>query len=90
MNHMNELKKRERQLRTRVRSTSASEFAVTPDERAWLLNHLTGMQTIRDLYLAGVPDEEREYALYRLDFLLPLFTYLSRAFDLHHRAASPT
>jgi hypothetical protein len=90
MNPVVELKSLERQLRDRIRDTPVGEFGALPGERSWVLRQLTRMREAMDAHIASVPASERRYEEYRLEFILPLYTYLSRAYEAYYCEAAET
>lgn len=84
MNQMHELKKREHLLRERVRSAPTGEFGASQEDRRWVVHQLIEMRELTDEHLRSVPASERQYEEYRLSFVLPLYTYLSRAYDVYY------
>jgi hypothetical protein len=84
MDHISELRKRERGLRNRIQDSGDSEIGVSLCDRGWTVCHLAEMRTILDRHLAELPESKRPYEEYRLEFELPLFNYLSRAYGLFY------
>ena len=84
MDHGSELRRCERQLRERVSGTLAGDSGVTPDDREWIMAKLAKMQQLFRRHLSGIPEHERQYEAYRLEFALPLWSYLSRTYELFY------
>ena len=84
MHRIFELKRRERRLRAKIRLAAVGEYRASPEDRSWIVHHLAEMRMIVDRHLAELPSSERQYEEYRLEFELPMFTYLSRAYLLFY------
>ena len=84
MDHVSELRMRERRLRSRVSGTLAGDRGVSEEDRAWILAQLSEMQMLFERHLSHIPASEREYEQYRLEFELPLFSYMSRTYELFY------
>ncbi len=82
MNHVSELRMRERRLRVRVSGTLTGDRGVSEEDRVWILAELSEMQMLFDRHLAAIPASERRYEQYRLEFELPLFSYMSRTYEM--------
>lgn len=88
MDHVSELRNRERQLRARVSGSFSADSGVSPDDREWIMCQLAGMRALFDRHLSEIPAEGREYEEYRLEFDLPLWSYLSRTYEFFYPAAA--
>ena len=88
MDRITELRKRERRLRDKIRQAPVGEFGVSSSDRSWIVHHLSEMRMIFERHLAEMPSSEREYEEYRLEFELPMFNYLSRAYELFYPEAA--
>ena len=84
MDRVSELRKRERRLRVRIRQASVGERGISPSDRSWMVHHLSEMRMIVERHLAEMSSSERQYEEYRLEFELPIFNRLSRAYDLFY------
>jgi hypothetical protein len=82
MDNVSELRIRERRLRARVSGTLTGEHGVSEDDRVWITAQLSEMQMIFERHVATLPAAERQYERYRLEFELPLFSYMSRTYEL--------
>ena len=87
MDHVTELRVRERRLRARVRASVAGGRITTDAERRSIVQELALMDGILERHLAQVADDEREYESYRLEFELPTFSYLRRTYALFYPEA---
>ena len=90
MDRISELKKRERKLRDKVRQAPVGEFGTSPGDHSWFVHHLSEMRMIFERHLAELPSSKREIEQYRLEFELPLFNHLSRAYELFYPEAVVT
>ena len=87
MDHVAELRVRERRLRAKVRATVAGDRATTDAERSSIVRHLSSMESILEHHLDEVAPHDREYEAYRLEFELPTFTYLRRTYAIFYPEA---
>ena len=84
MNQLSELKRRERLLRTRMGEARPGEFGAQPSDRRFVRTNLAIMRALVRQHLAELPVQERRFEEYRLDFILPLYTYLNRAYEVYY------
>ena len=82
MNHVSELRMRERRLRARVSGTLTGDRGVSEEDREWIAAELGEMEMLLERHLAEIPSAQRQYERYRLEFELPLFSYMSRTYEL--------
>jgi len=84
MHWLPKLRRRERRLRDKIRQAADGGSGASTGDRSWIVHHLAEMRMIIDRHLAEMPFSERQYEEYRLEFELPMFTYLSRAYLLFY------
>jgi hypothetical protein len=82
MDRVSDLRLRERRLRTRVTAAYRCERGFTPRDLASINEQLAEMRMILERHLAELPAPEREYEEYRLEFLLPVYSYMRRTLPL--------
>ncbi len=88
MDRISELRRRERKLRDKVCQAPVGEFGATPSDQSWVVHHLSEMRMIFERHLAELPVSKRQDEEYRLEFELPLFSQLSRAYELFYPEAA--
>ena len=87
MDHVTELRLRERRLRAKIRASVAGDRITTDADRRWMVRELSSMEMILERHVAEVARDDRDYERYRLEFELPTFNYLRRTYGLFYPEA---